>query len=86
MGISGCFGATVGAPMAVGERHGQSRLRCCTKEQKTALYNDIYMGGLHTSKKKQTEQNIATLGVSLVVLGPPWRPLCPCVCNMPTPD
>ena len=44
------------------------------------------MGRLHTSIKRQTEQNVATLGVSLVVLGPPWRPLSPCMCNMPTLD
>ena len=85
MGISGFFGATVGALMAVGVRHGPSRQRRQGRA-KIALYKDIYMGGLHTSIKRQTEQNVATLGVSLVVLGPSWRPLSPCVCNMPTLD
>ena len=72
--------------MAVGVRHGPCRLRGGREEQKTALYKDVYMEGLHTSIKRQTEQNVATLGVSLVVLGPSWRPLSPCVCNMPNPD
>ena len=74
MGISGCFGATVGAPMAVGVQHLPFRLRGGREEQKTALCKDVYMGRLHTSIKRQTEQNVATIGVSLVVLGPSWRP------------
>ena len=40
-----------------------------------------------TKKKKlKEEQNAATLGVSLVVLGPPWGPLWPWVCDMPILD
>ena len=35
---------------------------------------------------RQTKQNAATLGVLLVVLGPPWGPLWPWVCNMPILD
>ena len=44
------------------------------------------MGGSHTSIVRQTKQNTATLGVSLIVLGPPWGPLWPWVCDMPNPD
>ena len=36
------------------------------------------MGGSHTSIVRQTKQNAATLGVSLIVLRPP--------CDMPNPD
>ena len=56
--------------MAVGVQHGPCRLRGGREEQKTALYKDVYMEGLHTSTKRQTGKNLATLGVSLVVLGP----------------
>ena len=35
---------------------------------------------------RQAKQNAVTLGVSLVVLGPPWGPLWPWVCNMPILD
>ena len=44
------------------------------------------MGGSHTSIVRRTRQNIATLGVSLVVLWPPWGLLWPWVCNMPILD
>ena len=33
------------------------------------------MGGSHTSIVRQTKQNAATTGVSLVVLGLPWSAL-----------
>ena len=35
---------------------------------------------------RRTKQNAGTLGVSLVVLGPPWGPLWPWVCDMPILD
>ena len=35
---------------------------------------------------RQTQQNAATLEVSLVVLGPPWGPLWPWVCDKPILD
>ena len=44
------------------------------------------MGGLHTSIKRRIKQNAATLGVSVVVLGPLWGPLWPWVCKMPILD
>ena len=44
------------------------------------------MGGSYTSIVRQIKQNAATLGVSLAVLGPPWGPLWPWVCNMPILD
>ena len=44
------------------------------------------MGGLHTSTKRLTKQNVATLGVSLVVLGMLWGPLQPWVCDEPIQD
>ena len=44
------------------------------------------MGGSHASIVRQTKQNAATLGVSMVVLGQPWGPLWPWVCNMPILD
>ena len=44
------------------------------------------MGGLHTNTKRLTEQNAATLGVSLVVLGLLQGPLWPWVCDMPIQD
>ena len=44
------------------------------------------MGGSYASIKKTTKQNAATLGVSLVVLGPPWGPLWPWECDMPILD
>ena len=56
------------------------------KNKKTALPKDIFMGGSYTSIVRQTKQNTATLGVSLVVLGPLWEPLRPCVCKMPILD
>ena len=40
----------------------------------------------HTSMIRRTKQNAATLGVSLVVLGPLWGPLWPWVCDMPILD
>ena len=47
------------------------------EEQKTALHKDILVGGSLTSIKRQAKQNATTLGVSLVVLGPRWRPPWP---------
>ena len=44
------------------------------------------MRGSPTSIMRQTKQNAATLGVSLIVLGPPLGPLWPWVCDMPNPD
>ena len=44
------------------------------------------MRGSYTSIIRRTKQNAATLGVSLVVLGPPWGPLWPWVCDMPILD
>ena len=44
------------------------------------------MGGSHTNIVRGTKQNAATLGVSLAVLGPPWGPLWPWVCDMPMLD
>ena len=44
------------------------------------------MGRSHTSIIRRTKQNAATLGVSLVVLGPLWGPLWPWVCDMPILD
>ena len=44
------------------------------------------MGGLHTCFKRQTKQYVVTLGVSVVVLGPPMCPLWPLVCDKPTLD
>ena len=35
---------------------------------------------------RRTKQNAGTLGISLVVLGPPWGPLWPWVCDMPILD
>ena len=35
---------------------------------------------------RRTKQNAGTIGVSLVVLGPPWGPLWPWVCDMPILD
>ena len=47
------------------------------------MRKDIFMEGSHTRIVEETEQNAATLGVSLAVLEPllgPW------VCNMPILD
>ena len=46
--------------------------------KKNVLHEDIFMEG--------TEQNAATLGVSVVVLEPLLGPLQPWVCNMPILD
>ena len=54
------------------------------EREKTAIRKDIFMEGSHTSIKRQTKQNVATLGVSLVVLGPSWRPLWPWVWICPS--
>ena len=44
------------------------------------------MEGSHTRIVRRTEQNAATLGVSVVVLEPLLGPLQPWVCNMPILD
>ena len=44
------------------------------------------MKGSHTSIVRRTKQNAATLGVPLVVLGPPWGPLWPWMCDIPVLD
>ena len=44
------------------------------------------MGGSHTSTKRLTKQNAATLGVSLVILGLLLGLLWPRMCNMPIQD
>ena len=44
------------------------------------------MRGTHTSLIRRTKLNAVTLGVSLVVLGSPWGPLWPWVCDMPILD
>ena len=44
------------------------------------------MGGLYTGIVRQTKQNAATLGISLVILWPLWGLLWPWVCNMPILD
>ena len=44
------------------------------------------MRGSHTSIVRRTKQNAATLGVPLVVLGPPRGPLWLWMCNMPVLD
>ena len=44
------------------------------------------MGGLHTSTKKLTKQNTVTLGIFLVIWGPPWEPVWPWVCSIPILD
>ena len=44
------------------------------------------MGGSCTSIVRRKKQNAATLGVSLVVLGPFWGPLCPLVRDRPILD
>ena len=69
------WGAALRAPMAVGVQYAHPRLRWGMEEQKTAIHKDILMGGSLTSIKRRAKQNTATLGVSLVVLGPPWGPL-----------
>ena len=43
---------------------------------------DIFVGGSHASIVRQTKQNAATLGVSMVVLGLPWGLLWLWVCDM----
>ena len=45
------------------------------RKQKNVLRKDIFVGGSHTSIVRQTRENAATLGVSLVILGLPWGPL-----------
>ena len=40
------------------------------------------MGGSYASIMRRTMQNTVTLGVSLVVMGPPWGPLWQWVCNL----
>ena len=40
----------------------------------------------HTSIVRQTKQNAATIGVSLVVLGPLWGSIWPWVRDMPILD
>ena len=45
------------------------------ENKKTALPKDISMRGSHTRIMRQTKQNAATSGVTLVVLGPLWGPL-----------
>ena len=74
----------LGDPMAMGVQYALSVLRRCGKEQKNALHKDIYMGGSHASIVRWTKQIAATLGVSLVVLGPPLGLLWLLVCNMPS--
>ena len=44
------------------------------------------MGGSHTGIMRRTEQNAGTLGVPLVVLGPPWGPLWLWAFDMPILD
>ena len=61
--------------MAVGVQYALPRLRRGGKEQKKALHKDIFMGGSHASIVKWTKQIAATLGLSLVVLGPLLGPL-----------
>ena len=43
------------------------------KHKKNALHRDIFVGGSHARIVRQTKQNAATLGVSMVVLGLPWE-------------
>ena len=61
--------------MAMGVRYALPMLRKCGKEQKNALHEDILIGGSHAGIVRWTKQIAATLGVSLVVLGPPLGPL-----------
>ena len=82
-GISGCFGATVGASKAMWVQYAHPRPRWGRKEQKTALHKDIFMGGSNVSTKRLTKQNAATLGASLVIWGPHWELLWPWACNTP---
>ena len=44
------------------------------EKTKTALHGDIFMGGSYASTVRQTKQNAAALGESLVALEPPWGP------------
>ena len=46
----------------------------------------MQMGVTHASMIRRTKESAATLGVSLVVLGPLWGPLWPWVCDMPILD
>ena len=46
-------------------------------KQKVAPHKNIFMGESDTSIVRRTKQNVATLGVSLVVLGPLWGPYGP---------
>ena len=61
--------------MAVGVPYALPRLRRGGKEKINALYKDIFMGGSNASIVRWTKQIAATLGVSLVVLGPLFGPL-----------
>ena len=47
---------------------------------------DIFIGGLYKGTKRLTKQYAATLGKSLVILGPPWEPQWPWVCDIPILD
>ena len=74
-GISGCFGPTMAAPVAVDVRYGQ---------RKHALHKDICMVGLNASIVRWTKQNAATLGVCLLIFGPPWGHYgCKCATCLP---
>ena len=69
-GISGRFGAAVGATLAADARYAHPRLRLGRSDQKNFLHKDMQMRGTNTSIIRLTKQNAATFGVSLVVLGP----------------
>ena len=73
-GISGCCEADMGTLVAMGKQYAPPRLRWGRREQRTALHKDIFKGGSHTSIKRRTMQNAATLGLSLAILGPLWGP------------
>ena len=59
--------------MAISVQYAHPRLR----KQKNVLRKDIFVGGSHTSIVRETRENAATIGVSLVILGLPWGPLWP---------
>ena len=46
----------------------------------------FFVGGAQTGIARRTKQNAATLGVSVVVLGPLWGPPWPRVCDIPILD
>ena len=50
-------------------------------KNKKPFYLRIFLWEGHIVRR--TNQNTPTLGVSLVVLGPPWGPLWPWVCDVP---